>query len=106
MIEWHRTKSLSKGKMLHNDGLKNKWSANSLHSSWEFGAVFNVNRAAEDTSWLTKLSQQAKMTSKKQKVLKCVASLTGRRGPVRCKSKCEKHAGSGKRFENTTLFLD
>ena len=29
----------------------------------------------------------------------------GRWGPIRCKSKCEKHAGSDKRFENTTLPL-
>ena len=30
----------------------------------------------------------------------------GTRGPAQCKSNCEEHAGSDKRFENTTLFLD
>ena len=27
----------------------------------------------------------------------------GRWGPARCKSNCEEHAGSDKRFENTTV---
>ena len=44
------------------------------------GVCFNVNRAAKDTSWLTKISPYVKITSKKQKVLKCVASLTGDEG--------------------------
>ena len=33
MIESHSKKSLSKGKIIYNDGLQNKRSANSLHSS-------------------------------------------------------------------------
>ena len=41
MSEWQRKKSLSKVKMICNDGHKNKRSANSLHFSWEFRAVFN-----------------------------------------------------------------
>ena len=48
MNEWCRTKSLSEGKMIYNDGHKNRRSTNSLHySSWQFRAVFNVNRAAK-----------------------------------------------------------
>ena len=46
----------------------------------------------------------AKITSKKQKVLKCVTFLTG--GEDCLKSNCEDHAGSDKLFDNTTLFLD
>ena len=30
----------------------------------------------------------------------------GRSRPVQCKSTCEEHAGSDKRFENITLYLD
>ena len=104
MSEWHRTNSLSKGKMICNDGLKNKRSANSLHFSWEFRAVFNQRKSScKRTRCLTKISPK-KITSKKQKILKCVAFRTGG-GPAQFKSNCKEHAGSDKRF-NTTLFLD
>ena len=64
--------------MIYNDGLKNKRSANSLHLSWEFRADFNVNRAAKEHAGEGQKSpQKAKITSKKQKVLKCVAFLAG-----------------------------
>ena len=67
MSEWHRTKSLSKGKMICNDGLKNKRSANSLHFSWEFRAVFNQRKSScKRTRCLTKISPK-KITSKKNK---------------------------------------
>ena len=46
------------------------------------------------------------MTSKKQKVLKCVASLTGDEDRFDVNRNAKKDAGSDKRFENTTLFLD
>ena len=52
-------------------------SANSLHSSWEFRAVFIVNRAAKRHELVDKISPKAKITCKKQNVLKCVAFLTG-----------------------------
>ena len=56
-------------------------------------------------------SRKAKINSKKQKVLKCVAVLPGHSsrvgwGLAQCKSNCEEHAGSDKSFENKTLFLD
>ena len=41
-------------------------SANSLHSSWEFRAVFNVNRAAKGHELVDKLSPKAKTTCEKQ----------------------------------------
>ena len=64
--------------MIYNDGLKNKRSADSLHLSWEFRADVNVNRAAKEHAGEGQKSpQKAKITSKKQKVLKCVAFLTG-----------------------------
>ena len=58
-----------------------------------------------------KPSRKAKINSKKQKVLKCVAVLPGHSsrvgwGLAQCKSNCEEHAGSDKSFENKTLFLD
>ena len=56
--------------MIYNDGLKNKRSADSLHLSWEFRADVNVNRAAKDAGEGQKSPQKAKITSKKQKVLK------------------------------------
>ena len=78
MSEWHRTKSLSIGKMICNDGLKNKRSANSLHFSWEFRAVFNQRKlSCKRTRWLTKISPKKKYLPKKQKILKCVAFRTG-----------------------------
>ena len=52
-------------------------SANSLPSSWEFRAVFKVNRAAKGHELIDKISPKAKITCKKQKVLKCVAFFTG-----------------------------
>ena len=72
------SESLSKCKMIYNDGLKNKRSANSLHLSWEFRADFSVNWAVkEHAGERQKSPQKAKITSKKQKVVKCVAFLTG-----------------------------
>ena len=78
-------------------------SANSLHSSWEFRAVFNVNRATKGHELVDKTSPNAKMSCKKQKVLQRVAFLTGGWDWLDVESNCEEHAGSDKRFENTTV---
>ena len=107
MSEWLRTKSLQKGKMNHYDGIENRRSANSLHSSWEYRAVFKCKSSCKRRRWLTKISPKAKITYIEQKVLSQMLYIPHEgRGPAQCKSNCEEHAGSDKRFENTTLFLD
>ena len=55
---------------------------------------------------LAPCGRSAAITSKKQKVLKCVAFLTGGEDRLNVNRKCEELAGSDKLFENTTLFLD
>ena len=50
MIECHGTKSLLER---HNDSLKIKRSANSLHSSLEFG-LSQFKSSSKKTCWLTK----------------------------------------------------
>ena len=75
MSEWHGTESLER----HNDsldGLSNKRSANSLHSSREFRAV-SMQIELQKNMLVDKNLSKGKTKFKKQKVLKCVAFLTG-----------------------------
>ena len=111
MIESHRTKSLQKCKMNHYDGLENKRSANPLHSFMAVQGCLQMQiQLQKETlvdNWSTKISPKAKITYVEQKVLSQILYIPheGRR-PAQCKSNCQEHAGSDKRFENTTLFLD
>ena len=56
------------------------------------------------TCWSTKSLEKRKLILKKGPQIRCIPH--GRSGLAQCKLTWEEHAGSDKRFENITLYLD